>query len=384
MKIIEERARKVCGELEAAGIFRRISDSETRWKVNLASNDYLGVVHKGLLKPSLARSARLCATGGSSSRLVFGTSMYHRLLEEKLASHFGYEAALVFTSGFMANYGLCSVLKELADVVLIDKRVHASVVDGLMQTMGGKAEVRSYKHNDVRHYSRLCSKHGAGETITITESLFSMTGRLCDPDIIHRAAGHGFLVVDEAHSLGACRPGGTAVFGRAKGADITIGTFGKAYGCAGGFILCSESMRQFLVNRCRSFIFTTALPEVYAAVGIDAIDLVSGMDEEREKLAGLARSLSNALQCEGFRSTGDAHIIAIYCCSAQAAVKVSGMLRDAGIALYAVRPPTVPPQEILLRVSLNAFLEPEDIDYFLDRLLEIRSAFPGCFSSRIT
>ncbi|MFP5213268.1 MAG: aminotransferase class I/II-fold pyridoxal phosphate-dependent enzyme, partial [Acidobacteriota bacterium] len=151
MKIIEERARQACKDLQTKGVYRQFRDLGPNLRLNLASNDYLGVVKNGLLRSSLARHASLCGTGGAASRLVFGTTKHHRLLEEKLADHFGYESALVFTSGFMANYGLCSALRELADTVVIDKRIHASMVDGLMQSMGGKTDIRSFKHNDVGH-----------------------------------------------------------------------------------------------------------------------------------------------------------------------------------------------------------------------------------------
>lgn len=372
MKIVEERAQRVCRGLQASGVYRRIGHIGPAMRVNLTSNDYLGVVQRGLLRSSLARHAGRMATGGASSRLIFGTTNAHRALEEKLAAHFGYEAALVFTSGFMANYGLCSALKELADTVLIDKRVHASVVDGLMQGMGGKAEIRSFKHNDPSHYHQLAGRLSGNGLATITESLFSMTGAVCSGEIIDEAARSGFLIVDEAHSIGAREPSGKLVFGRGQGVDATVGTFGKAFGSLGGFILCSTILQEFLVNRCRSFIFTTALPEAYAAVGTDAVDLVSGMDEERAKLANLSSNLSTGLRAEGFRTSGGAHILAVYCSGSEAAVEVSRLLYERGIALYAVRPPTVPPREVLLRVSLNATLEIDDLDYFIEQLGQIR------------
>lgn len=374
MKIVEERAQKVCRGLEASGVYRKIEHTGQAMRVNLASNDYLGVVRRGLLRPSFARHAGRMATGGASSRLIFGTTNAHRALEEKLAAQFGYEAALVFTSGFMANYGLCSALKELADTVLIDKRVHASVVDGLMQGMGGKADVRSFKHNDPSHYRRLAGHISGDGCATITESLFSMTGAVCSGEIIDEAARLGFLIVDEAHSIGACEPSGKLVLGRGHGVDATIGTFGKAFGSLGGFILCSTVLQEFLVNRCRSFIFTTALPESYAAVGADALDLVRGMDEERAKLANLSSYLSAGLRAEEFRTSGGAHILAVYCSGAEAAVEVSRLLHERGIAIYAVRPPTVPPGEVLLRVSLNATLEIDDLDFFIEQLRQIRKS----------
>lgn len=381
MKTIECRARQVCSDLQAKGNYRQIRYPGANARLNLASNDYLGVVKNGRLKASLAKHAALCGTGGASSRLVFGSTKHHRLLEEKLAECYGYEAALVFSSGFMANYGLCSALKELADVVLIDKRVHASVVDGLMQSMGGKPEIRSFSHNDPGHYRQLAEKSGCDGQVTITESVFSMTGSVCRDEIITEAASRGFVVVDEAHSIGAVKPGGRPMFGRARGVDVTVGTFGKALGCSGGFILCSEDMRAFLLNRCRSFIFTTALPEVYAAVGADAIDLVAGMDEERGRLAELAWSLFHRLESAGFRVSGGAHIIAIYCSGSEEAVELSQLLAERGIMLYAVRPPTVPPREVMLRVSVNAALTRADLDFFLEELQEISTRSPHLFAS---
>ncbi len=379
MKSIEERAQKLCRDFQTKGVFRRLPPDDAHLRLNLASNDYLGIVRRGLLRPSLTKHASRCGTGGGSSRLVFGNTRAHRILEEKLADHFEYEAALVFTSGFMANYGLCSALRELADVVLIDKRVHASVVDGLMQSMGGKCEIKSFKHNDAEHYRHLSERFKGREMATITESLFSMTGRVCNRGVIEEAGQRGFLIVDEAHSLGAVKSRGKAIFGKAAGADITIGTFGKAFGCVGGFILCSAPVHTFLVNRCRSFIFTTALPEVYAAVGTDAIDLVAGMDEEREKLAVLANYLRTQLISSGFRVSGDAHILAIYCKGAEEAVEISRRLGERGIALYAVRPPTVPPKEILLRVSLNGTLDRADLDFFLEELQKLKREHPHLF-----
>jgi 8-amino-7-oxononanoate synthase len=189
----------------------------------------------------------------------------------------------------------------------------------------------------------------------------------------------GFLIVDEAHSLGACAPRGGAVYGKVCNADITVGTFGKAFGSLGGFILCSTDMQTYLINRSRSFIFTTALPEVYAAVGIDAIDLVETMDDEREKLRGLSEYLVQGLASAGFRISGDAHIIALYCIGAEEAVELSRLLYERGIALYAVRPPTVPPSEILLRISLNATLEKSDLDFFLEQLGSIKMESPQLF-----
>lgn len=380
MKAIERRARQLCLDLEEMGNLRRIRYRDEGVRVDFTSNDYLGVVKNGLLRASLAKHASLCGTGGASSRLMSGSTGHHRALEEKLADRFGYEAALVFSSGFMANYGLCSALKEVAEVVFVDKRVHASVVDGLMQSMGGSPEIRSFRHNSAEHYSRLAGRDPREGAVTITESLFSMTGRRCNERIIDEAGRQGLLVVDEAHSLGAVEPRGQAIFGKGKGVDITVGAFGKAFGVMGGFVLSSAAMRTFLVNRCRSFIFTTALPEVYAAVACDAIDLVVRMDEERGILAQSGRYLAGALESAGFKTSGDAHIIAVYCRGSDEAVRVARLLSEEGIALYAVRPPTVPPKEVLLRVSLNSCLGRADLDRFLDAIIRIRLHSPHLFA----
>ncbi len=379
-KPMEMRAQKVCDDLRIQGIQRKFPAINRNYKVNLASNDYLGVVRRGLLNRSLASHSRSLGTGGGSARLVFGTTSAHGKLEEELAAHFGYEEALVFTSGFMANYGLCAAIKELADMVFIDKRVHASVVDGLMQSMGGgNPRISSYKHNDPDHFRRLHVASAPMVTATITESLFSMTGKICSKELVRDAARGSFLIMDEAHSAGAVAPDGGLIFGRRAGADITVGTFGKALGSLGGFILCSRVMRAFLINRCRSFIFTTAIPPVYAAVGLDALRLVAGMDEERHHLRELASHLARGLKEHGFKISGDAHILAIFCRGAEEAVQLSLELGRRGIALYAVRPPTVPPNEVMLRISINASLKKEDLDYFVDQLLNIRKTEPHLF-----
>jgi len=356
-------------QIDATGLRRRLRpwhshngalrDSDGRALIDASSNDYLGLSQHPLVKARAAEWAERHGAGAPASRLVTGTRDITLAVEEKLAAFKRCEAALLFSTGFQAN---ATVIPALARVgagetaIFSDALNHASIVHGCRVA---RAKTQVFRHNDLDHLDQLLNQT-AGRKLILTESVFSMDGDRADlPALVKLAERHGAaLYVDEAHATGVLGPQGRGLAAECGGVDVVMGTLGKALGAFGAYITGSRALIDYLVNRCPGFIYTTALPPAVLGAVDAALDLVPGMDRERERLALNSRRLREALALRNYDTLGSStQIIPAVIGSAADALAAAQRLEDAGVLAVAIRPPTVPEGTSRLRLTLHANLD---------------------------
>jgi 8-amino-7-oxononanoate synthase len=320
---------------------------------NFASNDYLGLAAHPQVVAAALEATREFGAGAGASRLVTGTQTPHHDLEEKLASFKNTAAALGFANGYAASTGALQALATKDDVVLLDKLSHACLVDGAR--LSG-ATLRPFHHNDTNHLEHHLrwarEKHPQARIFIVTESVFSMDGDLAPlRDIVELKDKYGaILLLDEAHATGVLGRGGRGLadqLGLSHRVEVQMGTLGKALGSSGGYIAGSRALIDFLINRARSFIFSTAAPASTAAAASAALDISNGPegDKRRTKLRELAVL---------FDPSPAAAIHPVILGEEQTALAASEQLAQLGFHVPAIRPPTVPKGTSRLRVSLSA------------------------------
>ena len=349
-----------------------VVECDGRRLVNFASNDYLGLAGDERLARAAAEAVQIGGVGRGSSPLVCGRSDVHEQLERRLAAFEGVEAALLFPSGFAANAGIVGALVDRGDAIFADAKNHASLIDGCRLS---RAETHVYPHGDVDALDRLLAlARGPRRRLIVTDTLFSMDGDLAPlAPIVEAAAKYdAMLLLDEAHATGVFGAHGRGV-AEALGVEydgvIRVGTLSKALGAAGGFVAGSRSLIQWLANRARSYVFSTAQPASIAAAALAALDIVIGEPERRTTLLQTAESLRRRLHQQGWNTSRSAsQIIPIAIGSPGEAVRLSDSLRERGYWLPAIRPPSVPEGESLLRLSLTAGHTPAMIDGLLAAL----------------
>jgi 8-amino-7-oxononanoate synthase len=325
--------------------------------VNFGSNDYLGLANDPRVIRAASRGLEQ-GWGSGASPVVTGYSRWHEQLEQRLAEFEQCAAALVFTSGFTANTGAIAALAGPGDTVYTDRKNHASLLDGCRLS---RADVRVFPHNDPDELERLLRRATrTGRRLIVADSLFSMDGDLAPlPALADLAERYdAMLLVDEAHATGVFGTWGRGVAeqqGVERRVDVRIGTLSKALGCVGGFVVGSERLIRWLVNRARPYVFSTASPAANAAAAIAALEIVSAEPERRERLLSRAAGLRQTLAAQGWNTGQSAsHIIPVIVGDPQQAVALSARLLARGLYVPAIRPPTVPEGEACLRVSLTA------------------------------
>jgi 8-amino-7-oxononanoate synthase len=350
-------------ELAEAGLLRRLRplDSaagprvirEGRELWNFASNDYLGLAAHPVLAGAFIEGVQRYGAGAAASRLVCGTLAPHRDLEDALAAAKGSEAALSFPSGFATAAGSLPALAGKDDILVLDKLCHASLIDGAR--LSG-ASIRVFPHNDAAKLERLLEsirrKDAKARVIVVTESVFSMDGDVCPlREIVEAKDRHGaMLFLDEAHGFGVLGPHGMGLAeasGLQSRIDFQMGTLSKAAGLSGGYLATSSAWRDLLVNRARSFIYTTAPPPALAHAAVKALEIIRSAegDRLREQLRANIDLLS-----PGHPSA----IVPMICGSNEAAIEAGRALEEAGFMVPAIRYPTVPRGRARLRISLSA------------------------------
>jgi 8-amino-7-oxononanoate synthase len=336
--------------------------------VNFASNDYLGLSVSEELRQRTARNFQKYGTSSSSSRLVSGNYSVINEAEKAYASYFGYHDALFFPSGYQANLGILSTFLERGDTVIFDKHIHASAVKGM--TMSG-ADFFGYNHNSMSHLERRLETYKSRHVAVLTESIFSMDGDILDvPGLQILKERYGFLtIVDEAHAFGAAGLEGRGIAGPV--ADIAVGTFGKAFGFFGAFVLLPEGFKEYLFNFSSPLIYTTTLPEAHAATAIDILEVIERSEDKRKHLREISQFMKEGLRREGFLVSGDAHILAMEIGDEAKAVQLSRKLLEENIFVLPARYPTVPLHRSILRISITALFEEEDVTLFIDRVKEV-------------
>jgi len=367
--------RKTLNDLAEAGLLRRPVTVEGRQgprvRVNGAeylcfcSNNYLGLADH----PALAEAAKAAVdkygTGSGASRLVSGTMSVHRELEGAVARFKGAEAAIVFPTGYMANTGTIPALAGRGDTVYCDRLNHASIFDGCR--LSG-ATLRIYPHKDIAKLDELLGREREGAALVITDTVFSMDGDLAPlPDLVEVCERHGaMLMIDEAHATGVLGEHGRGAaehFGIAPGRiPVVMGTLSKAAGSLGGYVAGSRGLIGLLVNKARSFIYTTALPPAVCAASIAGLSIIEREPERRAALWARAKQLQDGLRKLGFDiGPTETPITPLIVGESAAAVELSKKLFERHILAPAIRPPTVPEGAARIRLTPMATHTPEDI-----------------------
>jgi 8-amino-7-oxononanoate synthase len=362
--------------LRADGLYRQLRDVASaqgsrliidgREFLNFSSNDYLGLANDPVLKRAGTAAIEKFGVGAGASRLICGNLEPYRLLEERLLRFKNKEAAVVFGSGYAANVGTITALLGEGDVVILDKLDHASIIDGARQS---GAAIRVYPHKNLKKLEDILRSVEARRVLIITETVFSMDGDLAPlPEIVALKEKYGaWLMVDEAHASGLYAPnrrGLAEAVGVEDKIDVTLGTLSKALGCAGGFVVGSQPLIDYLRNRARSLIYSTALPPATVAAAAAAVDFVMS-DAGNERRDRLWRNVSEVKNGLKIQTESRSPIIPVIIGDEQAAVDVSQKLYERGIFVPAIRFPTVPKGKARLRVTVTAGHSSEDIRQFL-------------------
>jgi 8-amino-7-oxononanoate synthase len=373
-------------EIRNAGLYRRLRRVENgqgptllldgREVINFSSNNYLGIANHSALASAAKEAIDRYGCGSGASRLISGNMTLHEELENQLAEFKGTEAALVFNSGFQANTGILSTLAGEGDAILSDELNHASIIDGCRLS---RAKTIVYVHCDLGQLEEALKQAGScRRKLIVTETIFSMDGDEAPlTGIVELAEKYDAAVmVDEAHATGIFGPGGAGVVSKLGLVDrvlVQMGTLGKALGGFGAYVAGSQALRDLLINRCRSFIFTTSLPPAIMAMAMAAIDLVEGEPERREALWNNCRLLSDGLKKMGF-SLGEIQspILPLIIGDADKCMQFSEQLLERGVFAQGIRPPTVPPGTSRLRITLMATHTREHIQIALDAFKEVK------------
>jgi 8-amino-7-oxononanoate synthase len=330
----------------------------------LCSNDYLGLAAEPRVREAAAEAALRWGAGAGASRLISGNMVPHRGLEERLAAFEGYEAALLFGSGYLANSGVVAALAGRGEVVFSDRLNHASIVDGCRLS---RAETFVYRHGDVEHLAWGLREAGGRAALIVTDGVFSMDGDVAPlAELAELARRHGCrLMVDEAHATGALGPGGrgsVAAAGLAGEVDVVMGTLGKALGSYGAYVCAAGETVEYLLNAARSFVFSTAPPPPAAAAAAAALELLEAEPERVERLRANAATLRGSLAAEGLTVGGsETQIVPVAVGEAESAMELCERALERGVFVQGIRPPTVPEGTSRLRLAAMATHRPEQL-----------------------
>jgi len=330
---------------------------EGREVINFGSNDYLRLAADPRLGQAVAAALADAGWGAGASPLITGYADWHARLEQRLAAFEGTEAALLFPSGFAANAGAVAALAGPGDTIFTDRKNHASLWDGCRLS---RADVRTYPHLDLPRLTELLERPTSGRRLIVSDTLFSMDGDGAPlgelVDLAERF--DAMLLLDEAHATGVFGAHGRGLAEAAGVEDrvaVRVGTLSKALGCHGGFVAGSATLIEWLVQRARPYVFSTAAPAAMAAAALAAVDIVEHEPQRRQQLLAAAAHLRQRLVEHGWdigRSTSQ--IIPIMLGQPARALELSQRLLEQGLYVPAIRPPTVPEGEACLRISLTA------------------------------
>jgi glycine C-acetyltransferase len=383
-----EFIQKELQALKSASLFRHLrsvaSDQgptlivDGRQVLNFSSNNYLGLANHASLRNAAVAAIERYGCGSGASRLISGNMTLHEELETKIAQLKGTETALVFNSGFQANTGIIPTLVGDGDVVFSDALNHASIIDGCRLS---RARIVVYRHFDLDQLEHgLKQAPRSSRKLIVTESLFSMDGDEAPlQEIVELSERYDAMtMVDEAHATGVYEPDGAGLVSQLGLGDrvlVQMGTLGKALGGFGAYVAGSAALRELLINRCRSFIFTTSLPPVVMAMGIAAIDLIKREPQRRRALHDNCARIRDGLATLGYPlPVSRSQILPVMIGDATACMRVSQRLFDRGVYAQGIRPPTVPQGTSRLRITLMATHTSDQIDRVLEVFASMNQA----------
>lgn len=385
MSLLDHYAEQL-DQLRQQGNFRQFRSNQQQGKtieiqqqqmLNLSSNDYLGLASDLRLREQFfdetPNAQRLMSA--SSSRLLTGNFPAYEQLEATLTQLFHGRAALLFNSGYHMNIGILPALADAKTLILADKLVHASMIDGIRLS---SAKYLRYRHNDLAHLQQLLTQYHADENyeriIVVTESIFSMDGDETDLAALvalKQQFAKVMLYVDEAHAIGVRGQQGLGCaeqYGVIDAIDFLVGTFGKAVASVGGYLICDPIIRDYLINRMRPLIFSTAQPPICMAWTQFMLNQIVHMQAQRQHLAALSQSIQQGIQAKGFACPSTSQIVPVIIGDSTATVSKARQLQTAGFYVMPVRPPTVPQGSSRLRICLNTQFETADLTQLLDLL----------------
>lgn len=334
--------------------------------IDFSSNDYLGLSNHPKLIEAAIQALDKWGLSSSASRLMSGDLEIHHRLEEEVARFKNKEAGLIFNSGYQANTGIISALYGRGDCVFSDRLNHASIIDGIL--LSGARFFR-FQHNDAGHLEVLLKKERRKfkQSLVVTETVFSMEGdRAPLKDLVDLKDKYNCsLMVDEAHATGIFGKDGSGVAEEENlsgDIELIMGTFGKALGGFGAYLATSQKIKEFLINACRSFIYSTALPAVIIAANLAALELLKEEPERRKSLLDSAQFFRQALKERGFAVRGSSQIVPLIIGENLKTVDFAQALQEKGYWVLPIRPPTVPKNQARLRFSLTTYHNKEVLE----------------------
>lgn len=365
-------------ELKASGLYnsiRTIESAQGAWimvdgkkVLNLCSNNYLGLANHPRMVQAAKDAIDTYGVGPAAVRSIAGTQSIHIQLDEEVARFKKVEAALTLQGGFMANQAVISPLVGKADTIMSDELNHASIIDGAR--LSG-AKIKVFRHNDMEHLEELLQGENAGRVLVITDGVFSMDGDVANlPKIVELCEKYGALsMVDDAHGEGVLGTGGRGIvdhFGLHGRCDIEIGTFSKAIGTVGGFVAGSSVLIQYLKQKARPFLFSSALPAADVAATLEAIHILSESTELVDRLWENGRFFKEGMKKLGFDTGNSATpITPVMLGEADVARKFSAKLFEKGIFAMAIGFPTVQKGKARIRVMISASHQKSDLEFAL-------------------
>lgn len=344
--------------------------------LNFSSNDYLNVSTHPQVIERACRAVREYGGGATASRLVSGTLRLHAELEQVIATHKGYDASLVFGTGYMANVGTIPALVGRNDRVIADKLVHASIIDAIGLS---RAKLIRFNHNDMAHLESILKEQAgfSGRTLVVTESVFSMDGDIAPlKEVAELSNQFGvMLMVDEAHSTGIFGPGGAGLIAAQNlqsQVNVSMGTLSKGMGGFGGYVASSQPVRELLVHKARAFIYTTAPPPAQIGAALGAFEALAADPTMGERLLNKAAIFRSRLRSAGLDTLQSAsQIIPVLIGENERAVAISRALRERGLLASAIRPPTVPAGTARLRLSVTLAHSTDDLERAADLIVAV-------------
>ncbi|WP_234856377.1 8-amino-7-oxononanoate synthase [Acinetobacter junii] len=384
MSLLDHYAEQL-DQLKQQGNFRQFTSNQQhgrfitirdRTMLNLASNDYLGLAADLELREEFLDTLKIERTlfSSSSSRLLTGNFAEYEQFENSLSKTFG-RAALLFNSGYHMNIGILPALADSKTIILADKLVHASMIDGIRLST---AQYVRYRHNDLQHLEQLLQKYHQDEqierVIVVTESIFSMDGDETDLAALVKLKQRfhkTMLYVDEAHGIGVRGKQGLGCaeqYAVLDQIDFLVGALGKAMASVGGYIICDSIIRDYLINKMRPLIFSTALPPISMAWSDFIFNKMLSMQQQRQHLAEMSQYLQHAVIEKGFYSPSSSHIIPIIVGESQATIEKAKYVQQQGFYAMPVRPPTVPQNSSRLRISLTSLVQKAELEQLVECL----------------
>lgn len=382
---MNDRFRRELQVIEEQGLTRKLrlfsTGNESEVVMNgkkfllFSSNNYLGLATDSRLKKKATEGISKYGTGAGGSRLTTGNFDIHEQLESEIADFKKTEAAIVFSSGYLANVGVISSVMKTGDTIFSDAWNHASIIDGCRLS---KAKTIVYEHADMADLERkLRQSYGDGKKLIVTDGVFSMDGDIAPlPKIVELAKEYkAYIMIDDAHATGVLGKGGRGTadyFGLKEEIDFTVGTLSKAIGAEGGFVSTSSIAKNYLLNNARSFIFQTALSPSAIEAAREGISIIQNEPERRKQLLKNAQYLRLKLEESGFViKEGETPIISLIIGGSHEAMQFSAKLMDEGVFIPAIRPPTVPKGSSRLRITVMATHTIEQLDMVISKIKKI-------------